>query len=256
MTRLAARPIVVRGTPLAQGRVPVVCVPLVGATRDALVAELGAVLPHRPDVIEWRVDHFAAVGDTNEVVAVGEELTARAGPAPLLFTCRREEEGGGATGLDADAAAAIYEAVFAAGVVDLADYEIGNGATGFARVREGAHAHGVTLIGSFHDFAGTPPTNAMVATFSEAKRLGADVATLAVMPKHPGDVAALLDATWQASEELAIPLISMAMGPLGIVSRIGGFVFGSSLTFGAGENASAPGQLTVDRLRAALDALR
>jgi 3-dehydroquinate dehydratase-1 len=47
----------------------------------------------------------------------------------------------------------------------------------------------------------------------------------------------------------------MAMGPLGVVSRLAGEVFGSVLTFGTVGAASAPGQVDAARLRDALDLL-
>ncbi|MDD6893928.1 MAG: type I 3-dehydroquinate dehydratase, partial [Lactobacillus sp.] len=48
----------------------------------------------------------------------------------------------------------------------------------------------------------------------------------------------------------------MAMGDLGKVTRMAGEVFGSALTFGAVEKASAPGQLSIAELRRALDNLK
>ncbi len=41
------------------------------------------------------------------------------------------------------------------------------------------------------------------------------------------------------------PLITMAMGGLGAVTRMSGEIFGSNLTFGTLGEASAPGQLEV-----------
>src|SRR4029079_10732603 len=88
--------------------------------------------------------------------------------------------------------------------------------------------------------------------FARAARAGADVAKVAVMPGDARDVLTLLDATWQASRSLAIRRIGMAMGPLGAVSRIAGFLYGSALTFGVGAASSAPGQLAIEDLRSAL----
>ncbi|HEY3532308.1 MAG TPA: type I 3-dehydroquinate dehydratase, partial [Casimicrobiaceae bacterium] len=101
-----------------------------------------------------------------------------------------------------------------------------------------------------------PDAATLAAKFEQAKREGADVAKVAVMPHDPADVLALLDATWRAARALDIPLISMAMGPLGALSRIAGHLFGSSLTFAAGERASAPGQMPIDALREAIAALQ
>jgi 3-dehydroquinate dehydratase-1 len=41
----------------------------------------------------------------------------------------------------------------------------------------------------------------------------------------------------------------MSMGSLGCISRVAGETFGSCVTFGAFDKASAPGQLPVEKLR-------
>jgi 3-dehydroquinate dehydratase-1 len=70
------------------------------------------------------------------------------------------------------------------------------------------------------------------------------------------DVLTLLTATLQAGELLSIPLVSMSMGAQGTVSRLCGGAFGSALSFGMGAGASAPGQLPVAGLKAALALLQ
>jgi 3-dehydroquinate dehydratase-1 len=250
---LAARPLCVGGVPIANGRVPIVCVPLVARTSQAIDDEVVAVMAKSPDVLEWRVDHFEGIGDTQVVIAVARAVQDAARGTPLIVTRRSEREGGAATGLDDGQAIALYEAICAARCADFIDYELGNGGAKFARVRRAAREHRVGLIGSFHDFASTPSVSVLVEKFAQAKREGADVAKVAVMPHDPRDVLTLLAATWQARCALDMPLVSMAMGPLGVLSRIGGSLFGSSLTFAAGERASAPGQMQVDDLRQALD---
>ena len=87
----------------------------------------------------------------------------------------------------------------------------------------------------------------MVSTLVRMKELGADLPKLAVMPRCPGDVLALLSATLRASAQVG-PVITMAMGSLGKVSRV-------CLTFGAGDSASAPGQLNAEDLKAILQDL-
>ena len=69
------------------------------------------------------------------------------------------------------------------------------------------------------------------------------------MPKSPGDVLALLGATWTTSQQATRPLITMSMTATGVVSRLAGGTFGSCATVG---KASAPGQIPVAQLRAAL----
>jgi 3-dehydroquinate dehydratase I len=66
------------------------------------------------------------------------------------------------------------------------------------------------------------------------------------------DVLTLLTATLQASRQLEIPVVSMAMGPLGAITRLCGWAFGSAMTFGVGESSSAPGQMPIEDLVAGL----
>ena len=113
----------------------------------------------------------------------------------------------------------------------------------------------MALILSYHNFQATPDAAALLATFAEAERCGADIAKVAVMPRSPEDVLTLMGATWRASETLGIPLIGMSMGPLGAVSRMASGVFGSALTFAVGESSSAPGQIPIEALRAVLETL-
>lgn len=80
----------------------------------------------------------------------------------------------------------------------------------------------------------------MASKFLMADQLGADVAKVAVMPRNLDDVLTLFSATLEAGKILRIPLISMSMGPLGAVTRLFGWTFGSALTFAVGASSSAP----------------
>lgn len=247
-----SRPLLVRGMPIANGRTPLVCAPLVARTAEAILAELRAVMQTSPDVIEWRADYFMEVADSQRVVALTRRIRQEADAIPLIFTRRSKHEGGEGTALSDEQAIRLYEAVCAGNCAEFVDYELGNGVANVARVRAAARAHGVALIASYHDFDATPDCAMLARKFAQAAREGADVAKVAVMPKDARDVLTLLDATWQAHRTLDIPVISMAMGPLGALSRIAGFMFGSALTFGVGAGSSAPGQLAIDELRTAV----
>lgn len=249
------KPILVAGQPLAGGMRPAVCAPLVARDRAGLLAEAKDLAALGPDLLEWRVDFFEGIARTNEVVALAREIRG-ATRLPLLFTRRSAREGGQAIPLDEEAVVALYQTVCAQGAVDLVDYEMDRDPGHLAAVREAARARGIALVLSFHDFEATPGRAALVRRFGQAHQQGADVAKVAVMPRHHEDVLALLGATQEASGQLPIPLVSMAMGPLGAVTRLCGGVFGSALSFGRGQGASAPGQLPVADLLAGLEILR
>jgi 3-dehydroquinate dehydratase-1 len=235
---------------------PAICTPLVGPTRDDVLAEIAAVVPKQPDIIEWRVDFFGAIGDTQAVVDTARALRAAAGGIPVLFTRRSATEGGERIALSEPAVVKLYEAVCAARCVEAIDYELSNASDDFRRLRAASREQGIAMIGSYHNFQSTPAADVLVAKFRDAQQRGADVGKVAVMPKEPPDVLTLLAATYEASRSLDIPLISMSMAGYGSVSRMVGAVFGSALTFAVGKSSSAPGQIPIEELRAVLATVR
>jgi 3-dehydroquinate dehydratase I len=238
------------------GETPLLCTPLVGRTRERVLAEAKTVVAQKPDIIEWRVDYFEAIGDTVAVIETARALRALAGALPIIFTRRSVKAGGERTPIGDDQVVDLYAAVSASRLVDFIDFEIGNDPEHVRRVRESTQANEIRLILSYHNFSYTPGLEYLVQRFLEAERLGADVAMVAVMPRDRMDVLTLLAATTQADAKARIPLISMSMGPLGSVTRMIGGLFGSVLSFAVGESASAPGQIPIGDLVTVYDIIR
>jgi 3-dehydroquinate dehydratase-1 len=249
-------PLKVRGRTLNPQGQALICTPLVARTADALQSELASILPKRPDVIEWRVDFFEAIRDPVRVVNIARSIRLAAGAIPIIFTRRASHEGGEAISLKEEAVVALYEGICASGAIDIIDYELSQSAENKVRLRAASRAHGVLMIMSYHNFNSTPPRGELVDKLAEAEQQGADIAKVAVMPRTPGDVLVLLEATLVASGRVQIPLITMSMGPLGVMTRLCGWMYGSALTFAVGSSSSAPGQIPIEELRAALKTLR
>lgn len=250
------KPIELNGQPIAGGKFPLICTPLVGRTLDKILAELAVVLPKQPDVLEWRVDYFEAIGDTAAVIAAARAIKQAAGSIPVLFTRRSTLEGGEKIAINEAQVIAMYTAVCESRSIDLIDYEMANDAANIAQVRTAAKANGIKLVLSFHNFSYTPGLETLASKFLTADQLGADVAKVAVMPRDLDDVLTLLTATREASKKLRIPLISMSMGPYGAMTRLFGWTFGSALTFAVGASSSAPGQVPIEDLNTALAILQ
>lgn len=250
------RPLTVRGRTLNSHGQALICTPLVARNADAVAAELAAILQKKPDVIEWRVDFFDSIHDQAAVVAVARRIRQSAAGIPIIFTRRAAYEGGQGISLDEDAVVSLYEAVCASEAVDFIDYELSQSAGNRARLHRASRAHGVLMILSHHDFKNTPTAAELIAKLELAEREGADIAKLAVTPQTPGDVLTLLEATLRAGECTTIPLITMSMGALGAMTRLCGWMYGSVLTYAVGERSSAPGQIPIDDLRAALKTLQ
>lgn len=250
------KPIALNGKPVAHGKFPLICTPLVGRTLTDILAELDLVLPKKPDMLEWRVDYFEGIFDTALVISVAKAIKTAANGIPLLFTRRSIMEGGECIALNEEQVVALYSVVCASKYIDLIDYEMANEAANIAQVRDAAHANGISLVLSFHNFKCTPDQETLVSKFITAERLGADVAKVAVMPNDPEDVLTLLSATRQACGQVQLPVISMSMGSYGALTRLFGWVFGSALTFAVGARGSAPGQIPIEDLSTVLNILQ
>ncbi|MBC5765680.1 type I 3-dehydroquinate dehydratase [Ramlibacter albus] len=244
------------GGPLAKGRLPAICAPLVGGTADALVEETAAVAEKEPDLLEWRVDFFEAIADTDQVLETAWRIRQAAPGIPLLFTRRSRREGGQPIDLAEDAVLELYHAVCKSGLVALVDYEMSNEPDHVSRVRNLTRRCGVKLVLSYHNFQETPPEAQLLARLRQAAQLDADVGKVAVMPRSLEDVLTVMHATLKASREVGIPVITMAMGGWGALTRLCGGVFGSALTFAVGASSSAPGQVPIEDVRAALALIR
>ena len=112
------------------------------ARASACSTEAATVARRTPDVIEWRVDYFDAIGDTAAVLDTGRALRAAVGDTPIIFTRRSIKEGGEPIAIDDEGVVRLYDAVGASGLVDFIDFEMGNDAEHVrARARD-ARGHG------------------------------------------------------------------------------------------------------------------
>lgn len=250
-----SRPIVLREKTVGTGKEPLVCTPLVGRDEAAVCREMTVVTAMKPDLVEWRVDFFEGIGDVERVVALGRKIRELADGIPVIFTRRSIREGGTPIGLDEDQVFAVYAAVCRAGCVDLFDYELSSAPSHFAQAVALAKETGARLIASFHNFQETPSVEEILAKFVAMEKAGADIAKVAVMPRELRDVLTLLEATLEGQKAISLPIISMSMGAHGSLSRLFGWVFGSSVTFAVGEASSAPGQVPIEQLNTVVDIL-
>ncbi len=251
----AGKPIVLPGQTAATAKLPIVCTPLVGCTRDAVLAEVRQVTPKKPDLLEWRVDFFDGIGNHADVVALATDIRNAAGGIPVLFTRRSSREGGEKIALDEAAVLAMYAAVMESRTIELIDYEMVNDAAHIAQVRAISKANGIQLVLSFHNFQATPSCQELCDKFELAQNLGGDIAKVAVMPQRLEDVLTVLSATLASSQKLDIPLISMSMGAYGSLTRLFGWTCGSAMSFAVGAASSAPGQVPIEDLHAVLEIL-
>ena len=244
-----ARDIAARGRALGDGQGPLVCVPVVGRRRADILDDVSAAAGDAPDLIEWRADYFEHVAEAEAVIGLAGDVRASAKDIPLIFTLRSEREGGEPVELDEEGVASLCVDVCQSGLADFVDFEMSAPEAHTRAVLAAARDNDTQVLLSYHNFDETPTLEELLARFAQAEALGADVAKVAVMPRDLDDVLDLLRATLQASRETSLPLISISMGELGAFTRAIGWYFGSAVTFAAGRQSSAPGQLSVADLR-------
>ena len=244
----------VRNVVIGEG-MPKICVPIVGVTKEAILDEARAITKLPADVVEWRIDWFEHVFDFDKLVDVLKDLREVLGDMPILMTFRTSKEGG-EKAIEDEVYADINIKAAQTGYVDLVDVEVFTGDEIVKKIIDGAHAAGVKVVASNHDFFKTPDKDDIVGRLRKMQDLGADIPKIAVMPQNKKDVLILLAATEEMANEYADrPIITMSMAGTGVISRLAGEVFGSALTFGAAAKASAPGQMGVEDLKQVLTLL-
>ena len=234
---------------------PKIIVPIVGVTKTYNIEEAKTFVSIPVDVVEWRVDWFEGVFDFAQVEDTLKDLRAALGNTPILMTFRTSKEGG-EKAIEPEAYAELNIKAAQTGYVDMIDVEIFTGDEIVKKIIDGAHAAGVKVVASDHGFFKTPARAEIIYRLRKMQDMNADIPKIAVMPQNKKDVLTLLAATEEMTTNYADrPIITMSMAGTGVISRLCGEVFGSSMTFGAAKKASAPGQMGVNDLNTVLGLL-
>ncbi|MCL2219139.1 MAG: type I 3-dehydroquinate dehydratase [Chitinispirillia bacterium] len=181
------------------------------------------------DIFEVRADLFDSSVDG--VIDYIRDIR-KSIPAPLIGTFRETDSN------RANRAAGL---VSLAMYVDCVDVELG-----MPKWREVVDAvpESTLVMVSEHDFNGTPDLAGLDDIVKRSLDQGADIVKIAVMANCPSDVTRLLRFT----EDCAAPLVTMAMGDAGAVSRIIAPQFGSLFSYGYLNTPLVPGQLSAEEI--------
>lgn len=231
--------------------IPKICIPLTGKNREEIIEEMEIVKKSNPDLIEWRVDFFEESDNPERVCEMLGTLNDSFKQIPVLFTFRTKEEGGEKSIMSEDYVKLLKEVSERrlADIVDVQVFWYGEKSEDFIKELKET---GAVVLASSHHFEGTPSVREMSDALYTMENRGADIIKLAVMPQSGKDVCALLEATMERKEHSNKPMITMAMGQSGMLSRICGELTGSCVTFASGKQASAPGQIKADELKKVL----
>ncbi|MDW7776805.1 MAG: type I 3-dehydroquinate dehydratase [Methanosarcinales archaeon] len=195
-------------------------------------------------ILEVRLD-LLGIRDADEATALLDDMKEQVG-LPIIATNRCTKEGGQWSGSEAGRIDLLLSTISRADAVDI---ELS--APLRSKVGDTVKSAGKTLIISSHDFRTTPSSDAMLSILVQEKEAGADIAKLAVTPAGTADTLRLLEITQQAG----FPVCTIAMGRPGAHTRVVAPLYGSVLTYGAVDEAVAPGQLKIDELKHMLELL-
>jgi len=196
------------------------------------------------DILEIRLDGMAA-----DRAAPCRMMWSNLAGIPLLFTARRPEEGGLGELTSAARRALLENALPDASLLDVEVASI----PAMGRILEAAASCNVPWIASFHDFGKLPGESVVLDALATAKAAGAAVFKWATMIHTAADLSRL--AEFQSADH-GMPVATMGMGPLAVVSRLLCAQCGSVLNYGyLGDAPTAPGQWDAATLKNAIASL-
>ena len=232
-----------------------VCVPIVETDRESTVAFARNCIAAGVRMLEWRIDIFLEKNNASVLLDTLKELHEAVFDTVLLVTYRSASQGG--CGKLSDVEIKVLLADIAADdskpdLIDIEGFALEDAASFIRDIR----SNGVKVIASHHEFKTTPSYEEMNEIFTYLSESGADIIKLAVMPENAADVIRLMSVTTDFHEAHPdVLIVSMSMGPMGIISRLSGELTGSCITFGAGDKPSAPGQIAYSDLEHSIKVL-
>ena len=239
--------VIIKNIEIGKG-LPKIAVPLVAANTQELEQALRILKDTAFDIIEFRADFFQAALNA-DFIAEQLGIVRQAFPdKPLLFTFRRAKEGGNTPCAD-DYYFELLEKIIRSKQADIIDIELFAEESGVKQTIALAYEYQTAALLCNHDFQATPSLADITGRLKTMAEWGADICKIAVMPQSPQDVLTLLQATYEVSQSINCPIITMSMNKIGAISRLAGSAFGSAVTFGAAGKTSAPGQIDANELR-------
>jgi 3-dehydroquinate dehydratase-1 len=211
-------------------------IPKVAGIIDCMIAaaRLNALIDSGVDIFEVRVDLFNKPVDMviNYVKKIRSSVSA-----PFIGTIREND-------FNRDERVVGY--VELAKHVDCVDIELG-----MPEWREvvDSVAGAALIMVSEHDFKSTPDLDGLADIVKRAVAQGAEIVKIAVRARSSGDVTRLMRFT----EDCETPLVTIAMGATGQISRIVAPLFGSLFSYGYLRKPIVHGQLSAVKVAGALN---
>ncbi len=186
------------------------------------------------DIIEFRIDGLKNP-DFKEIKKAIDEINF-----PIIATNRISSEGGSFKGSEEERIDILYKC---ANLVEYVDIELQTNDEYINKI----HDTGVKTIVSYHDFEKTPEIDEITYIVQKEQQMG-DIAKVAFMPNDLDDTLKILAILSHCKNTIAI-----SMSDLGSYTRVMASKFNSPITFAAGRDVTAPGQIDIETMKALLN---
>ncbi len=215
---------------------PEICLSLACENMDQLRAEIEKY-GNYCTIIEWCVDAFGEAAELTQedfIALLCEIKNLRKG-RKLIVDCKAE----------AELEARILQ--WSMGIADMIDIDADNPLVN--KLVRRARRKGTKTIISHHDFEAMPTRDEIALEFIKMEKTGGDILKIAAMANSEQDTYSLLEgAASYCQLKYHQPIVAIAMGEEGQVSRICAGDFGAVISYACGSTPTAPGQIDAKRL--------
>lgn len=211
-----------------------IAIPIFQAKKEDVIKVAEDCIEKGADVLEFRID---ALDNPNfkDIQEIIEEINF-----PMIATNRISSEGGSFKGTEEERIDILLKC---APLIDYVDIELQSDDKYIKQI----HDTGVTTIVSYHDFHKTPEINEIMYIVEKEHKLG-DIAKVAFMPNDLDDTLKILAILSHCENTIAI-----SMSDLGSYTRVMASKFDSPITFAAGTDVTAPGQIDIETMKSLLN---
>lgn len=211
-----------------------IAIPIFQETTEKVIAVAEDCIKKGADILEFRVDGLKNP-NLKDITQTIEEINF-----PMIITNRINSEGGSFKGSEDERINIIK------GCADLVDYIDIELRTDDQYIEELTN-YNAKLIVSYHDFKKTPELNEIYYIVEKEKSIG-DLAKVAFMPNNLDDTLKVLAILSHYKNTIAI-----SMSVLGSYTRVMASKFNSPITFAAGRDVTAPGQIDIETMKVLLN---
>lgn len=222
-----------------------ICAIIRGQNIEEINEEIDTILDQGPDMIEWRSDYYN-FSDVNSKCEIINLFNDKIPDLPIMYTpyfedIKKEERELHIQGL------LDFINKTKVDMINLNFFDIDDIASHLIDEINNKDMYAILTKRYLNN---TPSIDEMMGVLLKMKYLGADVVQLVTKPKDYNDVLSLFRVTNEFNnQENTLPLITTSLTNIGLISRIVGFPFGSTLAYAYTNAPTIDGQIKIKELK-------